>query len=82
MMSPIKTKHLFHQRRSLNYRSYVLGVHIFLYLYFNNNHPSEHKRGVVKTLMHRVDTIVSLERDKVEEKSHVKHALNMNGYPD
>ena len=32
--------------------------------------------------MHRVDTIVSDERDKVEEKSHVKQALNMNGYPD
>ena len=32
--------------------------------------------------MHRVDTIVSDERDKVEEESHVKRALNMNGYPD
>ena len=29
-----------------------------------------------------VDTIVSDERDKVEEMSHVKQALNMNGYPD
>ena len=34
------------------------------------------KRGVVKTLMHIVDTIVSDLRDKVEEKSQ---ALNMNG---
>ena len=42
----------------------------------------EHKRGVVKTLMHRVDTIVSDERDNVKEKSHVKQALNMTGYPD
>ena len=42
----------------------------------------EHKRGVVKTLMHRVDTIVSDERDKVKEKSQVKQALNMNGCPD
>ena len=31
--------------------------------------------------MHRVDTIVSDERDKVEEKSHVKWALSMNDYP-
>ena len=45
-------------------------------LHFNSNHPLEHKRGVVKTLMHRVDTIVSDERDKVGEKSHVKQALN------
>ena len=47
------------------------------YLQFNSNHPLEHKRGLVKTLMHKVD-----ERDKVEEKSHVKQALHMNGYPD
>ena len=37
---------------------------------------------VVRTLMHRVDTIVSDGRDKVEEKSHVKKAPNMNGYHD
>ena len=29
-----------------------------------------------------MDTIVTDERDKVEEKSHVKQALSMNGYPD
>ena len=52
------------------------------YLYFNNNHPLEHKRGLLKTLMHRVDTIVSDEKDKVKEKSQVKQALNMNGYLD
>ena len=32
--------------------------------------------------MHRVDTIVSDERNKVEEKSHVKQALTINGYPE
>ena len=52
------------------------------YLYFNNNHPLEHKRGLLKNLMHRVDTIMSDEKDKVKEKSHVKQALNMNGYLD
>ena len=31
--------------------------------HFNSNYPLEHKRGVVKTLMHRVDSIVSNERD-------------------
>ena len=29
-----------------------------------------------------MDTFMSDERDKVEEKSHVKQALNMDGYPD
>ena len=37
---------------------------------------------LVKTLMHGVDYIVSDERDKVEEKSHIKQVLNMNGYLD
>ena len=39
-------------------------THADQYLYFNSNHPLEHRRGVVKTLMQ------SDERDKVEEKSH------------
>ena len=38
----------------------------------------EHKRGIVKTLMHRVDIILSDVRDKVEEKLHVKQALNIS----
>ena len=42
----------------------------------------EYKGGVIKTLMHRVDTLVSDERDKVEEKSYAKKALNVKGYPD
>ena len=39
------------------------------------------QEGVVKTLKHRGDTIVSDEREEFEEKSHVKEALTMNGYP-
>ena len=50
------------------------------YLHFTQ--PLEHTRWVVKTLMHRVDNIVSDERDKVEEKSHVKQVLIMNVYPE
>ena len=36
----------------------------------------------MKTLINRVETIVSDESDKVEERSHVKQALIMNGYPE
>ena len=46
------------------------------YLQFSSNHSLEHKRGVMKN---RMDTIVSDERDKIEEKSHEKQALNLNG---
>ena len=53
------------------------------YLHFNSNHPLEHKRGVAKNLIPRVETAVSDERDKSQkEKSHVKQALNMDAYPD
>ena len=51
-------------------------------LHFSSYHPLEHKRRIVKTLMHRVDTIMSDEGDKVEKKSQLKQSLNMNGYPD
>ena len=40
-------------------------THADQYLHFSSNHPFEHKRGVVKTPMHRVDTIMSIGRDKV-----------------
>ena len=32
--------------------------------------------------MHRLDTVMSDERYKVEEKSHVKQALTTNGCPE
>ena len=48
-------------------------THMDQYLHLSSNHPLEQKRGVVKTQMHRLDTIVSDEREKVEEKSHVKY---------
>ena len=52
-------------------------------IYTLDNHKLGHKRKVVKTPMHRVGNIVSnAETDKVEEKSHVKQALTMDGYPE
>ena len=55
------------QVRPKNYL-YHKETHADQYLSFSTNHPLEHKRQVVKTLMHRVDTRVSDEREKVEEK--------------
>ena len=47
---------------------------------FSTNHPLDHTRGVVRTLMHRVDTIdlVSDERDKVEENAKHVTCKNVN----
>ena len=65
---------------SIKTNVYHKETHMNQYLQFT--YPLEHKRWVVKTPMHRVDTIVSDERDKTEEKSHVKQVLIMNVYPE
>ncbi len=57
-------------------------THTDQYLHFDSNHQLEHKRGVMKTLMYRVDTIVSDIGDKESKRTHVKEALARNGYPD
>ncbi len=57
-------------------------THTDQYLHFDINDQLEHKRGVVKTLRHKVDTIVSDVGDKERERTHVKEALARNGYPD
>ena len=65
---------------SIETKVYHKETHTDQDLHINSNHTLELKRGVVKTLMHRVDNIVSDERDKVEVTR--KQALNMYGHPD
>ena len=37
--------------------------------------------GVVRTLYHRADTVVTEESDRIKEKDHIDNALNTCGYP-
>ncbi|CAH1239252.1 Hypp5766 [Branchiostoma lanceolatum] len=66
---------------SLRLNIYRKPTHTDQYLNFRSNHPLEHKLGVVKTLLHRADTIITDPHDRETEKKHIKQALKDYGYP-
>ena len=66
---------------SLKFKVYRKNTHTDHYLQFSSHQPSEHKLGVVRTLRHRANTIVSEECDKEEEYEHLKRVLSISGYP-
>ena len=56
-------------------------THTDQYLAFSSNHPLDQKLGVVRTLLHRADTIVTEPEERSREVNHVKQALGNCGYP-
>ncbi|KAI8513697.1 hypothetical protein Bbelb_080210 [Branchiostoma belcheri] len=66
---------------SLQIRIYRKPTHTDQYLNFDSNHPLDHKLGVIRTLFHRANAIVSDPQDLETEKSHLTQALKTCGYP-
>ena len=47
---------------------------------FDSHQPMEHKIGVIRTLRHRADHIITEEDDKIAEYEHLKTVLSIAGY--
>ncbi|XP_072044968.1 uncharacterized protein [Amphiura filiformis] len=56
-------------------------THTDQYLNFDSQHPLHQKIGVVRTLLDRMHTIVTEDKDKEEEESRIKKAVYSCGYP-
>ncbi len=56
-------------------------THMDQYLLFDSHHPLEQKRGVIRTLQHRAESIPTFPEAREQENNHIKQALNKCGYP-
>ena len=56
-------------------------THTDKYLDYNSHHPSQHKRSVVNTLLHRAQKIPSTNVERSRERKHVIKVLGDNNYP-
>ncbi|XP_072047082.1 uncharacterized protein [Amphiura filiformis] len=61
---------------------YRKATHTDQYLNFSSHHPIYHKLGIVRTLLDRMDKIVTEPEDRQKEEDNIKKALKMCGYPE
>ncbi len=67
---------------SLKITVYRKPTHTNQYLNFASHHHIQQKLGIVKTLFHRCDSIVTDPADRRIEKDTIKNALRDSGYPE
>ncbi len=66
---------------SISFSVYRKPTHTDQYLNFKSHHPLHQKLGVVRTLIDRVETLVSDDAEKKKEEQHIEKALGACGYP-
>jgi hypothetical protein len=66
---------------TLSFKVYRKKTHTDQYLQFTSHQPTEHKLGVIRTLRHRANTIITSPEDKLNETNHLKKVLSVSGYP-
>ena len=57
-------------------------THTDQYLQFDSHHPMIHKLGVIRTLEHRANVVISETDEREKEKAHIKSSLRKCGYPE
>ena len=57
-------------------------THTDQYLEWSSHHPVQQKLGIVQTLMHWTDTLISDEGRRGREKENVTETLRNCGYPE
>ena len=60
---------------------YRKATHTDQYLNFSSHHPIHHKLGVVRTLLDRMNSVVTEDKDKELEEEKIRSALSRCGYP-
>ncbi len=66
---------------SLKLLVYRKKTHTDQYLNFQSQHPLHQKLGVIRTLMDRMDSVITEEKDKKDEEVKIRQAMKECGYP-
>ncbi len=65
---------------SLKFKVYHKNTHTDYYLQFTSHQPLKHKLGVIQTLTHRVEVLVTVEKDKEEDRPHLRKVPSASCY--
>lgn len=79
---PMLDLEMIRKDNSITTNIYRKPTHTDHYLQWSSHHPVHQKLGVVRTLMHRADTLIADDTLRKEEKEKVKTALRACGYPE